>query len=81
MTERAFFSVFLRSPKIEIKIPMTIRLRVMESAMAEPVLAIRVGVTNTRKTDVTPMMRERQLRVLYFFSDGACVSVMVTSFT
>lgn len=81
MTERAFFSVFLRSPKIEIKIPMTIRLRVMESPMAEPILAIRVGMTNTRKKDVTPMMRESQLRKPYFFSDGVCVSIMVTSFT
>lgn len=81
MAERAFFSVFLSSPKIEIKMPMTIRLRVMESATAEPVLAIRVGVTNTRKKDVTPMRRESQLRVPYFFSDGVCVSIMVTSFT
>lgn len=62
-------------------LPMTIRPRVMESPMAEPVLAIRVGGTNRRKKDVTPMMRESQLRVPYFFSDGTCVSIMVTSFT
>ena len=61
-------------------LPMTIRPRVMESPMAEPVLATRVGVTNTRKKDVTPMMRESQLMKPYVFGEGACVSIVVTSF-
>lgn len=61
-------------------LPMTIRPRVMESPMAEPVLAIRFGVTNTRKKDITPMMRESQLMKPYVFGEGACVSIVVTSF-